>query len=521
MDLAIMKVGRESPRPITAAELQRQYGSWIPRGIRFTCPNCGQPVKPCAMSGGGAQSPHFRHKQNNEIAQQCDLYASGTGGYFGWQYQRVPMPMFIHRLPRSHDRFVVEGGFRAVDQSTLQVLAKARAQIKMGLKRYDVSERRFGAGLTRLPFEDISLTPSANVQLVNSPIRFEAIWSPPEDATKAMVFSCDRETLQGRRVRTGETVAPGSGLLLLAPMREEAAITKAFHGARRVGFAGSILGATKLQVFQARLSVEGRRLEGETEYLRSCGIFVGAPEAVPELLWPPSLTGDGAIRPLFNGSDCVFGVDTTRTGDTVFISDDPAYVGVSSPRKLVPSDNGGRGFLVLAPSNTARLLLIAPGSQNGAVLVDASSSDAISSLTAQDWSATVVDNGDGAIQVCASSPVSVIWLRKGHAWESRELKAGAGVFTLESSPSDLVRVVRKLLNSPWLLTTWERVPERVVVPASPNQSAGDGQLEARGRLLESLMQSDKRLARARASGLPYSDSVPYDRELTLTRSAKR
>lgn len=521
MDLAIMKVGRESPHPITAAELQRQYGSWIPRGIRFTCPNCGQPVKPCAMSRSGAQSPHFRHKQNNEIAQQCDLYASGAGGYFGWEYQRVPMPMFIHRLPKSHDRFVVEGGFRAIDRLTLQVLAKAHAQIKMGLKRYDVSERRFGAGLTRLPFEDISLTPSANVQLVNSPIRFEAIWNPPEDASRAMVFSCDRETLQGQRVRARETVAPGSGLLILAPMREEAAITKAFLGARRVGFAGSILGATKLQVFQARLSMEGRRLEEEAEYLRSCGIFVGDPDVVPELLWPPSLTGDGEIRPLFEGSGCVFGVDTAWTGGTVFISDDPAYVGVTSPRKLLPSDNGGRGYLILDPSKTTRLLLTAPGSPNGAVLVDASSSDAISSLTAQDWNATVVDSGGGAIQVVAPAPVSVMWLRKGHAWESRELKAEAGAFTLESSPSDLVRVVRRLLNSPWLLTTWERVPERAVVPASPNQSAGDGPLEARGHLLESLMPSDKRLARARASGLPYSDSFPYDRELALTRSAKR
>lgn len=521
MDIAIMKVGRESPHRITAAELRRQYGSWIPRGIRFTCPNCGQPVEPCAMSGGGTQSPHFRHKHNNEIARRCDLYASGAGGTFDCVHHRTPMPMFIHRLSRSQDRFVVEGGFRTVDRSILQLLEEAHAQIKMGLKRYDVSERRFGKGLTRLPFEDISLTPAANVQLINSPKRFEAIWSPPEDAAKAMIFSCDHETSQGRRVRTGETVAPGTSLLLLAPMREEAAITKAFQGARRVGFAGSLLGSTKLQVFQVKLSVKGRCLEGETEYLRSCGVLVGVSNEPPKLLWPPSLTGDGEIRPLFNGSDCVFGVDTSRTGNTVFIIDDLAFAGVASPRKLVPSDNGGRGYLILTPSNAVRSLLTVPDSPNDAILVDASSSDAIGSLAAQDWNVKVINNGDNTIQVAASTPASIMWLRKGHTWEFRDLKAGTRTLSLKLSPDDLVRVVKRLLNSQWLLTTWERPPEFTVVSKSPNQSVDNEPFGMRGRLLESLTPKDKRLAKARASDLPYSDSSSYDRDLALTRSAKK
>lgn len=521
MEIAIMKVGHESPHSITAAELQRQYGPRIPPGIKFSCPNCGQPVKPCAMAGGGAQSPHFRHKNNNEIAQQCELYESGAGSYFGRERQHVPMLMCIHRSLRCHDQFVVEGVFKAVERSTLQLLAELHAQIKMGQKRYDVNERRFGTGVTRLSFEDISLTPAANVQLLNSCLPFDAIWSPPEDATKAMVFLCDLETLQGRRVRTGEIVAPGTSLLLLASMREGAAITKAFQGARRVGFAGPPLGSKKLQVFQARLSVEGRRLEEEKAYLRSCGVFVGVPDKVPELLWPPSLTGDGEIRPLFKGSDCVFGVATSRTGGTVFISDDPASVGVSSPQKLVPSGNSGRGYLVLSPSNAARLLLTAPGSPNGVVLVDASSSDAIDSLAVQDRNVTVVDKGDGAIQIAASAPVSIMWLRRGHTWERRDLKAEIRELTLETAPNDLVRVVRKLLNSPWSLTTWERLPEPVAVPPSPNQPVDDGPFGARGRLLESLIPRGKRLARARASGLTCFDSPPYDRRLALTRSAKK
>ena len=521
MDVALMKAGPGSPHLITAAELQGRYGSWVPKGVKFTCPSCGQPVKPCAMARNGTQSPHFRHKNNNEVAQRCELYNSVTGSDSGWGHQRIPMPMFIHQLSFSQDRFVVEAGFKAIEKSTLQLLEKSHAQIKMGLKRYNVCERRFGAGLTRLPFEDISLAPATNIQLINSPIRFETIWSPPENATRAMVFSCEHETFQGRRLRMGEAVAAGADLLLLAPMREGAEITKAFQRARKVGFAGSTLEVSKLQVFKATLSTEGHHLGEEADYLKSCGINVDESDVEPELLWPPSLASDGEIRPLFGGSDLVFGVNSSWAGNAVFISDDLACASSALPQKLLPTGSGELDFLVLNPSSTARMLLMASSSSNCAVLVGTSSSDVVMSLVSQDEDIKVIENNDGAIQVSSTFPISFRWLRKGRAWEKQDLKTEASVLTLTPSSSDLVRVEKRLLSSHWQITIWERTPKRVPAHASSISPIDDWLRVTRGRLLEPAMPCDKRLARARSSGLPHSAIPPHDRELALIRSASR
>lgn len=521
MDVALMKVGHGSPHRITAAELQRQYGSQVPKGVKFICPSCGQPVKPCAMARNGTQSPHFRHKNNNEIAQQCELYNSVMGSNPGREHQRIPMPMFIHQLSLSHDRFVVEGGFKAIEKTTLQMLEKSHAQIKMGLKRYNVCERRFGAGLTRLPFEDISLAPAMNVQLINSPIRFEAIWNPPENATTAMVFSCEHETLQGRRLRTGESVAAGADLLLLAPMREDTVITKTFQGSRKVGFAGSTLGASKLQVFRVRLSTGGHRLREETDYLKSCGINVDESDVGPELLWPPSLVGDGEIRPLFGSSDLVFGVNSSWTGNAAFISDDLTCASFSLPQELLPSESGELNFLILNPSSAVRLLLMGSSSSNGAVLVGVSSPNVVMPLALQGEDVKVIENSDGSVQVSSASPISVTRLRKGHAWEKWDLKTEASVLTLAPSSSDLIRVVKRLLSSRWQITIWERTPKRAPAPVSSVGPIDDSHRGTRERLLESIMPCDKRLSRARLSGLPRLAISSHDRELALIRGANR
>lgn len=520
MDVAFMKAGRDSPRLITAEDLQGKYGARVPRGIRFTCPNCGQPVEPRAMSRGGFQSPHFRHEQNNEIAKQCDLYASGVGGYGGWEYQQIPMPMFIHKLTKTHDHFVVEGGFKSVDQSVLEVLARSHARLAMGMKRYDVSSQRFGSGIARIPFEDISLSPSDNIRLISSPLRFEEVWSPPEDAIKAMVFTCERDTLQGKRLRLGESVCAGDTLFLLAPLREKAAIMRAFSDSGHVGFAGSVMGSSKLQVYKVTLPSNAGCLDREAAYLSSCGILVDAPRVEPELLWPPSLSGDGSVRPLFSNSSCFFGVHTTQPTGSIFVSDDPGSIRYALPNMLIPTDGHGYACLVLEPSSTARLVLAMPDTSEGSVLVDANSPDAIASLS-HTGGIVSIDNDDNTIRIVANSPVTVVWLRKGHAWEKLDLTIDATRHEKAIFPGELVKVVRQLRNSPWLLTIWEHDPECQDTSDSPRRGGAEAGPEARKGLLDSLLPRDKRFAMARASGRLNELTTSKDKEFVLKRSGSR
>lgn len=494
MDKALIKIGREDPHLVTAVEIKRQYGAWAPRGIVFTCPKCGQPVTPCAMSSGSLQSPHFRHVEDNEKARQCELYREGMGEYQGVNKPNIPLPMFIRRSENFLNQFVVEGGFCHLDKDTLAQLQSEHAQIKTGNRLYDVNSRRFGAGLTRIPFESISLNPSQDVRLINSSLQLESIWGLPEEADRAMVFVCNN-AMQGRRLRSGESVEAGSELLLLAPLGEEGAIERAFSCSRKIGFAGSLVGQSRLQVFHVVLSLSGNPREREAAYLKSCHLHIADTVKSPELLWPPSLVEDGAVRPL-SSKGCIFGVHATP-GGTAACSELPA--GLPNQIKtfvLKSSASDEYGYLALPPSDKlTRLVMTKPDSQEGTVLLDASGR--IPAFPESDTRDEVSVTQDGRIlHLEARVPALVLWLRRGHPWERHKLEEGSP-FVCTIGPADYILVVRKLVHSGGYLTLWKHLPRLSSKPNVEDDMLSINDLDRRASLLKAHLPRDRKFAIAR------------------------
>lgn len=515
MDKALIKVGREDPHLVTAVEIKRQYGTWLPKGIAFTCPRCGQPVTPCAMSPGSLQSPHFRHVEDNEKAQQCELYREGLGEYTGLNEPNVPLPMFIRLSDNSLHQFVVEGGFYHLDKDVLLQLQREHTKIQTGNRLYDVNSRRFGAGLARIPFESISLKPSRDVRLINSSLRLESIRGLPEDADRAMVFVCN-SAFQGRRLRSGESVEMGSKLLLLAPLEEEKAIGRAFSHSRKIGFAGSLVGQSKLQVFYVVLSLAKNPLEREATYLKSCHLRIANTVTSPEFLWPPSLVEDGAVRPLSSKS-CIFGIRATPGGTAAcseLTGGLPDHIRTFS---LKPSKSAGYGYLVLPPSgNLVRLVMADSRSPEGASLLDSNCRVSMYPETnAQNNISVTMDEGKLCIK--ANVPALVLWLRHGHPWEQFELKEGTP-FERPIKSSDYVLAVRKLDHSAGYLRLWEHLP------LQPSQSSVDealppvNELEKRASLLERYFPEDKRLAAERKAMHFHMHTITSGKDFAQRRS---
>jgi len=267
-----LKIQRGKEQLVSANEIQNEFHGRNPWGISFICPLCRQPLFPAAMSSGSRQSPHFRHERNNERAHECELYANSYG-YFT-TYQRVPMPMFIRKSRSREGVFVVEGGFRSLDQRDLYVLEREGAKIKIGHKCYSINAQRFWAGLTKLPFEDISLSCGSSVRLVGSSLDLSSTWGYPEDARNAMVFTRDSDAGQGKRLKIGDTIPFETDLFLLAPEKEDERIRSSFTDVRRVGIAGKRTAMFKLVVFEIRFSKEDARWTQGKQYLEACGFEV-------------------------------------------------------------------------------------------------------------------------------------------------------------------------------------------------------------------------------------------------------
>lgn len=346
-----LKIQRGKEQLVSANEIQNEFHGRNPWGISFICPLCRQPLFPAAMSSGSRQSPHFRHERNNERAHECELYANSYG-YFT-TYQRVPMPMFIRKSRSREGVFVVEGGFRSLDQRDLYVLEREGAKIKIGHKCYSINAQRFWAGLTKLPFEDISLSCGSSVRLVGSSLDLSSTWGYPEDARNAMVFTRDSDAGQGKRLKIGDTIPFETDLFLLAPEKEDERIRSSFTDVRRVGIAGKRTAMFKLVVFEIRFSKEDARWTRGKQYLEACGFEVDDSGGTPELLWPPSLMSGGELLPLFEGSRCIFAADMNSSVDNslyVHTNADTSDRIRTVPLRKV--DGGNSGFAIL--KNTAK-----------------------------------------------------------------------------------------------------------------------------------------------------------------------
>ena len=348
-----LRVHKGKERLVSADEMRLEYHGRVPGDISFVCPLCRQPLFP--VLSGSRQSPHFRHERNNARAHECELYTRSLG-YFS-TYQSVPMPMFIRKSRDRNERFIIEGGFRKLDQKDLFRLEHDGAKVQIAQRSYRVTSGRFGAGLTKLPFDEVSLNIGSIVRLVGTSLDLGSTWGYPEDARRAMVFARDPDTCQGKRLKIGDTIPFETDLFLLAPEKEHCRICSAFSGAQKAGVAGSRSTASGLMVYEVTLTKEDEHWRQGKDYLSECGFEVDEREDAPRLIWPPSLTSSGDLLPLFENAKCIFTAETkySKSGSIYFHTGDD----VSGRVRTVPllaSDNADRGFAIA--KNNAKLSFV-------------------------------------------------------------------------------------------------------------------------------------------------------------------
>ena len=289
---------------VSARDVQYRFHGKIPWGISFICPMCRQKLTPASMSSGVKQAPHFRHERNNPRAQECELFEKNYG-YFT-TYQRVPMPMFIKKSHSREGRFIIEGGFRTLSHDVFSILEREGAKVKVGQKTFNVNSQNFGSGLRKIVFEEVSLNCGSSVRLIGSHLNLNSTWGYPEEARRAMVFTRDADTGQGRRLKIGDTIPFETDLFLLAPESENKRIYSVFTDARKVGVAGKSRVSSNLTVFEVTLTKDDCKWNQGKNYLEECGFDISNTGDMPELIWPPSLTSSGDLLPLFEKGRCVF-----------------------------------------------------------------------------------------------------------------------------------------------------------------------------------------------------------------------
>lgn len=449
-----LKIQKGKEQLVSADEIQVEFHGRNPQGVSFICPLCRQPLFPAAMSSGNKQSPHFRHARNNERAHECELHASSYG-YFS-TYQRVPMPMFIRRSQLKNGHFIVEGGFRCLDKCKLDALESEGAMLFIARKKYRVTSQRFGVGLTKLPFEEVSLSCGSTVRLVGSSLSLNSTWGYPEDAQRAMVFARDAITNQGKRMKLGDAVPFETDLFLLAPEKESGAIHSAFTNSRRVGMAGKRASTSRLSVFEVRLTRDDRRWELGRKYLEECGFKVNDSGDVPELIWPPSMVSNGDILPLFQRARCVFTADMSSPENTcLYVHTSADTAGEVKTVPLRRSDGKEKGFAILKSNAKLSFVTTRNWVFSTAVLLHPGDFDANEWLYDSNLVPRVsFDSGHWILELACSD--EVLGYGKDKGVQSFKLMEGETSLSFEENVLDMVRVRRKLSASLDYLTIFEK-----------------------------------------------------------------
>lgn len=508
MDKAL-KIQNGKEELVSGREIQREFHDRTPWGVSFICPLCRQPLFPAAMSLKGVQSPHFRHERNNERAHECELYASRYG-YFS-TYQRAPMPMFIRKSRSRSRQFIIEGGFRKLNPLVLSKLEREGAKVKIGQKIYNVTSERFGGGLTKLPFEEVSLDCSSAVKLVGSSYGIISTWGYPEDARHAMVFTRDSDTAQGKRLKIGDTIPFEVDLFLLVRDGESHAIQSAFTGAHKVGNAGGRSRLNKLAVFEVRLTKDDAKWSQAKAFLGKCGFEVDDVDSTPKIIWPPSIIASGDLVPMYENAKCIFEVDAASAkSESLYIhtSTDTAERVRTVP--LHESDDGNCRFAVF--KSDAKLSFVTTHNWvfSSAALLHPSDFHADEWLHTFDCEPRLfLDEGWWTLE--AHAPAEIAFYKHNDIVSTLKLSRENKIFRFEDDTLDRICVKKKLSASLDQLVVFRKQfePKRIVETISPK-------IDAKVALIELDAPKDLEFARSRVKG----ERTPYqnlDRKRALIR----
>ncbi len=508
-----LKIQKGKEELVSASDIQLEFHGKTPWGISFICPLCRQPLFPAAMSSGGVQSPHFRHERNNKRAHECELYASRYG-YFS-TYQRVPMPMFIKRSLSHNGQFIVEGGFRRLDPLVFSELEREGAKVVIGQKSYTVSSQRFGCGLTKLPFEEISLNCGSTVELIGSSYDLNSTWGYPEDARRAMVFKRDADTGQGRRLKIGDTIPFETDLFLLLRDKERDRVCAAFAGARKAGVAGGRSASTSLAVYEARLSKDDSKWRHGKAYLEECGFEVDDIGDTPKLIWPPALTASGDLLPMYENAKCIFEADMgSATDGNLYVHTNTDTAERVRTVPLRKTDNESCGFAVF--KNNARLSFITTRDWvfSSTVLLHPSDLNVDEWLHACDLEPRL-SLGEGRWTLEVSAPAEIVCHERNGVISTIKLSGVNRAFCFEDGMFDRICVQQKLSASIDQLVIFEKLFERWQVTGTISE-----EVDAKAALIELDMPNDQEFAIVRGKGKRKSHQG-VDKRRTLIRKAGR
>lgn len=439
-----LKIQTGKEELVSAADIQREFHGIAPRDIRFICPICRQPLFPAAMTPKGKQAPHFRHERNNKRARDCELYASRYGCFS--TYQRMPMLMFIRRSRTCRDKFIVEVGFRKLDRALFSQLEREGAKVSIGQKRYNVTTQRFGTGLTKLPLEEISLRWGASIALVDSSFDLNSTWGYPEDAKRAMVFSRDVDTDQGKRLNIGDTIPFESNLFLLSPDANSESIRRAFTGAHKVGIAGRRSTLKGLSVYEVKFTKDDVKWQLGKAYLEECGFEVADVGSTPRIIWPPALMASGDLIPLYKSSKYIFETNAASA------KDDKLYIHTSADTadhvRTVPLRRAGDGCGFAVFTNIAHLSYVTARDwvSSSAVLLHPNDLSIDEHLHACD-SEPRLSFSEGRWMLEASIPGEVVCYERNGAISILELSDDSKGFCFEDGSLDRIRIQQKLFAS--------------------------------------------------------------------------
>ena len=502
--------------PVTAVGIQSMFPGMNLSCLEFRCPRCGQDLITAAMNSK-KQAPHFRHARGNEAARRCELFVHAAETTSA--YQCVSLPLFIRKARSSEDLFIVEGGFKSVDPDRLRQLEQEGAELIIGARSYRINRQRFSEGLTKLPFDELSLNFRSLVKLRNSSIGIDELWQPPENAIGVAVFTRDPDTKQGKRLRTGDTVAYGSNLYLLAPKAEEGAIRHAFPDYKPVGYAGSRSPDSRMQVYEVRLPEQPDDILLCAFYLKNWGFEVTETKSEPDLVWPPSIQSDGRATPLFSKSNCIFiSRQDSSQNPGLFIHSEADSTGHLHTESLRPTSDSTTGFAIVEDKSPLSLISKDRWAGSALMLVRPETS-VMHALPDCQTHQPVVDVSKSSVRVRASSPCIVESLSEGGSRQRARIdNPDNPEASVARTTRLLLRVSRKLHGSNDHLVVYEQRFENVL-PRKENERRPNG--EGARSLVEMQAPFDVSFAKARATNSASSRLYGNDRQRAMIRKASR
>lgn len=418
MEKAIVIIDGEE-RLIGARELAFCHGSVLRnRYTRAICPVCHQEVN---FYYGQYMAPHFRHESNNSIARQCELYAQGEGG--GTPYERIPPPVFIRKKYGSPGMFVVEMGIKRIKDSTLSRLEREGAKLVVpdgdGKEReYCITRERFGGGLLRVPVGYAGGCSLSGVRLTRTSMSFRDVWGASPSIGRDAVFTCDRDSLSGRKIESLGSVSIGESVLIVSKSSADA-LRGHFPDVKKVGLAD---GKVRRVVYLA--TVEGC----SAAFLGQMSIMLGRSGDAPQVLWPPSLVSEGAIIPLFAKSKGCFRVwaERGKTGvaDNRLFSH--AWTDGRTPRTVPMEETCDRDWMVaiVQPVSGVRFMSTSNRSLSNTILLGFKEMERVGRPTDSDGRPKVGGCENGYLKVTTLCGCEIKAMRRDGRGETLHASAG-------------------------------------------------------------------------------------------------